>query len=188
MMMLAEQVEKRTMTAEQLAQLSPEASRGELIEGEFFAMSPAGQMHGEIAATILIMLGQFARRQKSGRVYAAETGFILKRNPDTVRAPDVAFVRSERLSQPTPKTGFFDGPPDLAVEVVSPSETQAEIDGKLLDYLDAGVQVVWIVYPTTRTIAVYRSLTAVHILTINDTLDCPELLPDFTASVKEVFA
>jgi Uma2 family endonuclease len=186
--MLAEKSKKRTMTAEQLAQLSPEASRGELIEGEFVAMSPAGQMHGEIAGNLFGILWNFVKPKKLGNLYAAETGFVLKRQPDTVRAPDVAFVRAERLSAATPPTGFFDGPPDLAVEVVSPSETLAEIEGKLLDYLENGVQVVWIVYPTTRTITIYYSLTAVRTLTINDTLDCEKLLPGFSVPVQEIFA
>jgi Uma2 family endonuclease len=186
--MLLEQTAEKLITAEELATWSPEASRGELIEGEFFAMSPAGQMHGQIAATILVILGQFVRQQGIGKVYAAETGFILKRNPDTVRAPDVAFVVKERAARQAQMAGFFDGPPDLAVEVISPSETWSEIEGKLLDYLSTGVQEVWIVYPTIQSITIYRSLTDARTLTLNDTLDCEHLLPGFSVPVKEIFA
>ncbi len=186
--MLAEPVEKQKMTAEELMKLSPEASRGELIAGEFISMSPAGFKHGQIAATILIIMGQFVRQAKNGKVYAAETGFILKRNPDTVRAPDVAFVTSERADQQEQETGFFNGAPNLAVEVISPSETMEDIEGKLFDYLDAGTQVVWLVFPRTQSITVYRSLKDIRIYTVENTIDCEELLPGFAVAVKEIFA
>lgn len=186
--MLAEAVEKKMMTAAQLATLTPEASRGELIAGEFIAMSPAGFMHGQIAATILIIMGQYVRQAKNGKLYAAETGFILKRNPDTVRAPDVAFVTAERAAKQQQETGFFDGAPDLAVEVISPSETMDDIEGKLFDYLDAGSQMVWLVYPRTQTITVYRSLTDIRIFTVADVIDCEPLLPGFSVAVEELFA
>ena len=185
--MLADAVEKQIMTATELASLSPEASRGELIQGEFISMSPAGFIHGEIAATILITMGQFVRQAQNGKVYAAETGFILKRNPDTVRAPDVAFVTSQRAALQSKETGFFDGAPDLAVEVISPNETVDDIESKLIDYLEAGTQMVWHVFPRTQSITVYRSLTNIRVFTIADKIDCEELLPGFSVAVKEIF-
>jgi len=186
--MLAEAVEKKLMTAEQLATLTPEASRGELIAGEFNSMSPAGFTHGRIALKIGTYLNMFIMEHQLGEAYAAETGFILKRNPDTVRAPDVAFVTAERAAKQEKETGFFDGAPDLAIEVISPSETMDDIEGKLFDYLDAGTQVVWLVFPRTQTITVYRSLKDIRIFTVDDTIDYEELLPGFSVAVKELFA
>jgi Uma2 family endonuclease len=186
--MLAEAVKKQMMTAEQLAQQTPEASRGELIAGEFISMSPAGFTHGRIALKIGTYLNMFIMEQQLGEAYAAETGFILKRNPDTVRAPDVAFVTANRAALQEKETGFFDGAPDLAVEVISPSETMEDIENKLFDYLDAGTQVVWLVFPRTQSITVYRSLQDIRIFTSEDTIDCEELLPGFSIPVKELFS
>ncbi|NHZ72231.1 MAG: Uma2 family endonuclease [Aquificales bacterium] len=186
--MLAEAVKKQTMTAEKLVSLSPEARRGELIQGEFISMSPAGFMHGRIALKIGTYLNIFVLENHLGAAYAAETGFVLKRNPDTVRAPDVAFVTAEHAAKQSKETGFFEGAPDLAVEVISPSETMADIESKLFDYLEAGTQVVWLVFPRTQSITVYRSLTDIRIFTIEDSIDCSELLPGFSVTVEEIFS
>ncbi len=186
--MLADAVQKQLMTAEELAKLAPEASRGELVEGEFISMSPAGFMHGRIALKIGTYLNLFVLKHKLGEAYAAETGFILKRNPDTVRAPDVAFVTAERAARQSQETGFFEGAPDLAVEVISPSETMDEIENKLFDYLNAGTQVVWLVFPRTQSITAYRSLTDIRTYSVEDAIDCAELLPGFTLTVKEIFS
>ena len=139
-----------------------------------------------IANNILLFIAAFVREQKLGKTYAAETGVILARNPDTVRALDAAFVRSERLAD-QPTTGFFDGAPDLALEVISPSETVDEVESKVIDYLEAGVALVWLIYPRTQTVTVYRSSTDINILTIEDTLTGGDLLPGFSVSLKEIF-
>jgi Uma2 family endonuclease len=178
--------QEKLMTVEELAKLPPDQSRGELIRGEFFSMSPAGHSHGSIASNILLFIASFVREHKTGKTYAAETGFILARNPDTVRAPDAAFVRAERLAD-QPATGFFEGAPDLAVEVISPSETVDEVESKVIDYLGAGSALVWLIYPRTQTATVYRSLTDIEILTIEDTLTGGDLLPGFSVSLKEIF-
>lgn len=186
--MLAEIVEQNTITANALYQKPPEERRGELIKGEFFQMSPAGHTHGNIAGNIFGLMWAFVKQQQLGRAYAAETGFLLSQEPDTVRAPDAAFVSATRVAQQTSETGFFDGAPDLAVEVISPSETVESVEAKLIDYLEAGTQLVWLVYPRTQTIMVYRSLTDAQVLTVVDTLDGGKLLPGFSAPVKEIFS
>jgi len=177
---------ERLITAEQLQTWPPNARRGELIKGEFITMSPAGHLHGNIALNIASQLWIFVRTNNLGKVYAAETGFVLVKNPDTVRAPDAAFVRLDRL-YPQKEGGFFDGRPDLAVEVISPSETVEQIENKVFDYLDAGTHLVWLVYPRSKTVTVYRSETDIELLTVQDTLDGGDLLPGFTLPVKEIF-
>ncbi|VAW31850.1 hypothetical protein MNBD_CHLOROFLEXI01-4211 [hydrothermal vent metagenome] len=177
---------EKQMTAEELAKLPPEQNRGELIRGEFFSMSPAGHSHGSIASNILSFIAVFVREHRLGKTYAAETGFLLTKNPDTVRAPDAAFVRAERLAS-QPAVGFFDGPPDLAVEVISPSETINDVESKVIDYLEAGTELIWLIYPRIQTVTIYRSLTDVEILTIDDLLDGGKLLSGFSVSLREIF-
>ena len=178
--------QEKLMTVEELAKLPPEQSRGELVQGEFLSMSPAGHSHGSIASNILLFIAGFVREHQLGKTYAAETGFILDRNPDTVRAPDAAFVRAERLAS-QPATGFFDGAPDLAVEIIPPSETVDDVESKVIDYLEAGTGLIWLIYPRTQTVTVYRSLTDIEILTIEDKLDGGKLLSGFSVSLKEIF-
>ncbi len=132
-------------------------------------------------------LGAFVEQQNLGRVYLAETGFLLSHNPDTVRAPDIAFVSAARVAQQKRQAGFFDGAPDLAVEVVSPDDTDTAVQQKVLEYLNAGTQLVWVVRPRFRTVAVYRSLTDVNILTAQDTLEGGEVLPGLAIYLREVF-
>ncbi|MBI5301933.1 MAG: Uma2 family endonuclease [Chloroflexi bacterium] len=175
------------ITAEELERIPQNDAHVELVKGAIVKMPPAGHEHGEVALAIGSLIRDFVRRNKLGKTYGAETGFILSRNPDTVRAPDAAFVSTARAAQQTRRTGFFDGAPDLAVEVVSPEDTVGEIDAKVIEYLEAGVRLVWILHPRTRTITVYRSLDDVRVLTANDSLDGGNVLPDFTVSVKEIF-
>ena len=179
-------LQTRLVTAEELEQM-PDNAHIELVKGEIVKMTPAGHEHGEIALAIGSLLREFVRRHKLGKTYGAETGFILSHNPDTVRAPDAAFVSAERAAKQKRREGFFDGAPDLAVEVVSPEDTVEEVDAKVLEYLQSGTKLVWIVHPKTQTITAYRSLDKVRVLTANDTLDGDDVLPGFAVPVKEIF-
>lgn len=149
-------------------------------------MSPAGANHGGVAMTIGVLLTVHVRSNKLGKVFAAETGFVLGRNPDTVRAPDAAFVKSDRTKS-IPKEGFFPGPPDLAVEVLSPGDAAGEVLEKVNDWLTAGTVEVWIVDPIRKTIAIHDKHHAPRTLKESDDLTCDSLLPGFNVSVAEVF-
>ena len=113
---------------------------------------------------------------------------MLATNPDTVRAPDVAFVTKARVEEAGDFEGFWPGPPDLAVEVISPGDSYTEVEEKVEEYLNAGASAVWVVDPKRRTITVYRSLTEITILTENDTLDGEDIIPGFSCRAAEVFA
>ncbi len=176
-----------TLTAEDLAQMSFGEQRVELVRGEVITMAPAGAEHGELAMTLGAFIHAFVHKHRLGVVYAAETGFILARNPDTVRAPDVAFVAAERAAHQRGRAGFFEGPPDLAVEVVSPNDTAEDVEAKVLDYLAAGAKMVWIVRPRARTVTVYRSLREVQVLRPGDALDGGDVLPGFVTPVEALF-
>jgi len=133
------------------------------------------------------LLKSFVAEANLGKVFAAETGFILREVPATVRAADAAFVRNERLPDPLPE-GFFHGPPDLAVEVISPSDLAQEIAQKIDDYLQAGARLVWAIYPATRTVAVHRAPREVRVYGVGDELTGEDVLPGFTCAVADVFA
>ena len=168
---------ERLFTADDLLTMS---SRGrfELTEGRLIEMSPPGSEHGLIAFSISLAIGNYVKRKKLGKVFAAETGFRLSRNPDTVRAPDVAFVSSARVPSPLPK-GYMDIAPDLVVEVVSPSDDADDMQLKIKEWLEAGAKMVCYVYPSSRQVMVYRSL--------RDVLMGDDVLPDFSLPVKEIF-
>lgn len=180
-------VVSKQISAEELEKTPQSDERVELIRGEIVKMPPAGHEHGEIALAIGSILREFVKQHKLGKTYAAETGFVLQRDPDTVRAPDAAFVSSERAAQMEGKGGFFEGPPDLAVEVISPADTDEEVEAKVLDYLQAGTRMVWLVRPRTRTITVYKSKQDIRLLTEKDTLEGDEVLPGFSIGVEAVF-
>lgn len=175
------------ITAQMFAQMRYPEQRAELIKGEVAVMSPASVEHGRIAMRIGARLDAYSGKTGIGRVYAAETGFIIGRNPDTVRAPDVAFVRQERVADMEDTTGFGKFAPDLAVEVVSPNDAASYLRRKVSDWLHAGTSQVWVVYPDTETIEVYLSNRRSHTLTGEDVLDGGDLLPGFTCPVAEIF-
>ncbi|WP_406695081.1 Uma2 family endonuclease [Singulisphaera sp. Ch08] len=175
-------------TADELWKMPNSGMRHELVRGELRSMSPAGSEHGSIIAEITGSLQPFVKSHQLGKVFGAETGFKISNDPDTVRAPDVAFIRRERI----PKTGlpkaFWPGAPDLAVEVVSPGDTVEEVDEKVADWFNAGALAVWIVKPKAQTVTVYSAPNVVVVLTGNDEIDGGELLPGFRYRVSDVFA
>ena len=150
-------------------------------------MSPAGNIHGRIALRLGGLIGVYVDQNSLGAAYAAETGFIIDRDPDTVLAPGVSFVTQERLDQVGPVVGFWPGAPDLAAEVVSPSDSWSEVEEKALRWLDAGVQIVWVVDPRQQNVMVYRSRSEIRVLVGGDTLEAEPLLPGWSVPVDQLF-
>lgn len=148
-------------------------------------MSPVGFEHGQIVTRLLVLIQQHLQRQPAGVVLTG-VGFKLASQPDTVRAPDVAFVRGERVPSPAPK-GFFEGPPDLAVEVRSPEERRSDLQRKVNAYLSAGVPLVVIVDPDDRSATCSRQLARPVTFRSGDRLDLGDVIPGFTCQVSEIF-
>ena len=178
---------KKLFTAEELLCLPTTGRRLELVKGKVYEMAPAGGPHGYVAMNIGILLGVHVRADGLGRVFAAETGFILHRDPDTVRAPDAAFISYDRLGEEAIPDGYLAVAPDLVVEVVSPSDTRREVREKVEEWLRAGVRLVWVIYPVTRSADVYRSLDYVSHLSEDDVLDGEDVVPGFACRLGELF-
>jgi Uma2 family endonuclease len=175
------------VTAEQLWDAPHDGLRRELVRGEIIAMNPSGAEHGQIVVEITWRIAQHVREKNLGVVFGAETGFALARHPDTVRAPDVAFVRKSRIAEIGVPKQFFPGAPDLAVEVVSPSERPGDIDSKVSDWLAHGTLSVWLVNPQRRVVAIYRPGASAVLLGEGDVLEEPDLLPGFKVAVKQIW-
>ncbi|MEK6325794.1 MAG: Uma2 family endonuclease [Acidobacteriota bacterium] len=178
----------RPMTADDLLRMPDDGFRYELVRGELKKMSPAGHKHGRIAGNITASLGPHVVVNKLGRIYVAEAGFLISSEPDTVRAPDVAFVNQKRLDEVGDVEGYWPGAPDLVVEVISPGDAYTEVEEKVLEWLEAGARMVVVVNPRKRAVTVYRSLTDIVVLTEEDTLDGREIVPGWTMAVKDIFA
>jgi Uma2 family endonuclease len=177
----------RLMTIEDLVALGDEPGRNDLIRGELIRMSPAGARHGEIALNIGAYLWAYVREHELGKTYGAETGFILARNPDVLLAPDVAFVRAERLQADEEQSGFLELAPDLVVEIVSPSDRSNDVSDKVMEYLQAGVGLVWVVEPRRKLVNVYLPDHTSRILSGEDELDGGDVLPGFRLALSEIF-
>ena len=180
-------VSTKLMTADELLKLPDDGKRYELIEGVLNEMSPAGAAHGFVALNAAVILQQFVQPRGLGVVFAAETGFVLSTAPDTVRAPDAAFVAAERLPAGDLPAGYMRLAPDLVVEVVSPSDAASDLQGKVFTWLDAGCRLVWVVYPNTRSVTVYRSREDVRVLGEADTLNGSPVFDGFSAEVRDLF-
>ena len=177
----------QSMTAADLLRLPADGRRYELIRGELRQMAPAGPTHGRLAMRIAAHLFQHVEAHNLGTVYAAETGFQLAQAPDTVRAPDVAFVSRQRFEAVGEPEGYWPGAPDVAVEVISPHDRYTEVADKVVEWLEAGSRMVVVVNPRQRSVTVYHSRTDIVMLTEEDTLDGGEIVPGWQLPVKDVF-
>lgn len=175
------------MTAADLATKNDDRHRYELVKGELREMAPACGGHGYQAMSFGARLYNFVEEHRLGYVFASETGFALQNDPDTVRAPDVAFVRAGRITESMLTRGFLPLAPDLAVEIISPSETAEEIAEKVQDYLAAGTEQVWLVYNRTRSIVVHRQPGLAVTLHVDNVLEGGDLLPGFRLPLREIF-
>jgi Uma2 family endonuclease len=182
-------VDDKLYTADDLWAMSHQSAghkRLALIKGVIVEMSPTGAVHGIVAACLLHLIMSFVREHGLGYVTAAETGFILAEGPpQTVLAPDVGFISKAHGKPPTEK--YYPLPPDLAVEVVSPSDTAKDVRDKVAAFLLAGTRLVWVVYPDSRLVDVYRPGRTSQTFEATHVLDGEDVLPGFTLPVKDIF-
>lgn len=176
----------RLLTVEEFAALPPGASRRELVRGEVVETMPPGGIHGVLAALITAALSQWSR-QRGGGYVGIESGFVLQQDPATVRAPDVYYVRAERLPETGVPEGFWTIAPDLAVEIVSPSDTADGLHEKVHDYLAAGASAVWVVYPRSRSITVHTPDGLARTYGPEASLESPDLLPGCSLKIEDLF-
>jgi Uma2 family endonuclease len=181
--------DRSSLTLQAFERLPDESAwRTELVRGRVVREPAAGFEHGRLAATVAVLLSRFVEERRLGVVVGAETGFVLADAPPVVRAPDAAFVAAARLPVGTTAIkGFARLAPDLAVEIVSPSNTAAEIRDKVRDYLAAGVRLVWVLRPRDGTITVSRPGTRARVRRAGHVLDGQDVLPGFGVAVAEVF-
>lgn len=176
----------RLVTADELWAM-PNNARRELVRGKVRTMAPAGFEHGAVIMNVAIPLGAYVKAQRLGVVLGAETGFVLKRNPDIVRGADVAFVDASRIPASGLPIKFWEGAPDLAVEVVSPGDTVEDVEEKVDDYLTAGTRLVWVVNPKRKTVTVHKPAANPLVLRPQDTLEGADVVPGFRCNVADVF-
>ncbi len=175
------------MTADELLKMPDDGLQHELVKGELLTMPLNGALHGILTMRIAFSLGVWVEDRNLGATFATGTGFKIASNPDTVRAPDVAFVVRERLQSGEPTEKFWPGAPDLAVEVLSPNDTLLEVQGKAVDWLKAGTRLVVVADPRKRLVTVYRSLSDIRVLTERNTLEGEDVVPGWTLPVSAIF-
>ncbi len=175
------------LTAEDLWKIVADGSRYELSRGELVPMTPVGLEHSWIVARIGKFLTSYVDEKHLG-IVGMEGGFKLDRAPDTLRAPDIHFVSKARIDKEGITTKFADFPPDLAVEVLSPSDTVSEMQKKVEEYLSSGVRSIWIVEPATKTVTIYRSHQDVIVFTQDQEIEGGDVIPGFRIKVSEIFA
>lgn len=176
-----------TTADELLALPTGMGKRYELVAGELRVMSPGGWKHGTVISNLHGLIFNHVNGQDLGMMFGAETGFKLASDPDTVRAPDIAFVAKKNIPAPLPESSFWPGAPDLAVEVLSPHDRTGEVNEKIDAWLSAGTQAVWVVNPQLETVTVYNSRTEVTLKTVDERLEGGSVLPGFECAVNKLF-
>jgi Uma2 family endonuclease len=171
---------KTLLSVEGFAALPDDGMKHELNEGELIVTALPKPRHGDCQARLGSAIREFVVAHGLGRVYT-ESGYRLA--PHTVRGPDVSFVRTSRLQDPDE---YFDGAPDLAVEIVSPGDDASDLREKIKQYLDAETSVVWVVYPRSRQIEIHTPDKTIRRLGVEDMLEAPKLLPGFQLSVSAI--
>ena len=176
------------MTADELLTLPGGEFRYELVKGELKKMSPAGHHQGKIIIRLTVPLAEHVKANQLGEIYAAETGFKLESAPDTVRAPDIAFITKERVEEVGETRGYWPGAFDLAVEVLSPDDRLSEVEEKVSEWLIAGTRQVWVVSPKLHTVTIYASSGNIQVLTEKEILTGGDVISGFALPVAEIFA
>lgn len=179
----------RKLTAEEYQRLPDptDGTRLELVRGEVVKVPRPNWEHGEIAGNVYTEIKLFLRRNPVGRV-SVEGGVKIEQDPDTVRGPDVSFMGKDRMPLGERMNRFADQTPDLCVEVVSPSNTRRELNGKIKEYFFNGAKLVWVVDPDERSVAVFREPLEGRVLKEEATLDGGDVLPGFSCKVADLFA
>lgn len=179
----------RYVTDEELFQTPRDGRKYERVDGEI-RVSPAGARHGAVIVRLTLALGGHVARRALGHVFDSSTGFRWpgrKRDaPDNVRSPDLSFVIAGRFPDESLPVDFVNLAPDLAVEVLSPSDRRGDVLEKVGEYFDAGTRLVWVIDPERRTAAAYRSLTDVHAIATDGSLDGEEVVPGFSCRLKDL--
>lgn len=174
-------------TAEELLELPEDGLRRELVDGELRVMAPAGAEHGRVAAAVGALLSAHVRETGSGVTFAAETGFVVTRDPDTVLAPDAAFVNRRSAEDIGATDAYWPAPPDLAVEVKSPRDSQLDLEKKARRWLEAGSVAVLVLDPAARTATTYRRSAASQTHSEDEALDLSDAVPGWRVVVGELF-
>lgn len=174
------------VTAEELEKFPDDDYRYELVAGRVIRMSPTGTVHGWLVLNVASHLTQHVNARRLGFV-VTEVGFRLASSPDTVRAPDLAFIRRERLPEAGLPRGFWKGPPDLAVEVISPDDRPTDVHTKVAEYLQHGVPLVVVIDPDDRTVTVHRRSASPVTLGADDLLDLDDVVNGFRLHVHDIF-
>ena len=175
------------LTVEALYTMPDDGRKYELEAGMLVAEPLPGFRHGRVMFVVARILDAHVERHGLGMVIVGDAGFVLARAPDTVRGPDVAYVAQRRVAGQLDRSKAFEGAPDLAVEVLSPTNTPAEVHAKVGDYLAAGTRSVWVVDSERRTVAVYESLLSPRVLAEQDILVAGDVVPGFSVRVGELF-
>ena len=177
------------MTADDLLLLPDDGYRYELDRGRLIRVSPSSTWPNTVAIEIASNLNSFVRPRKLGRVGGGEGGLLLSSDPDTVRAPDVWFIRAERLEGGRlPRRGYVRLAPDIAVEVMSPTDRHGDVLRKVGEYLAAGTRLVWVIYPESRVAVIYRPEGPPEIIGDDGVLDGEDVVPGFTMALQDALA
>lgn len=178
---------EKPITAEEVAGLG--AGPCELVRGRIVGVSPAGKRHGGVVRRVIRLVDGYAAKKKLGGVTSGESGFLVRRDPDTVRAPDVAFLTNATLERfdAAPET-YYPGPPDLAIEVLSPDDRWDDVQEKVRDHLDAGSLAVWVLSPSEERVYAYEPKKRVQPFEKTDTLQGGAALPGFKTKVSAFFS
>jgi Uma2 family endonuclease len=176
----------RMMTADELLTMPDNGNRYELVRGELLCMSPSAILPGVVSGNAFLKIGSFVQSNRLGICGTADSGFRLSSDPDTVRAPDVWFVRADRIPADGLPEGFWPGAPDLAVEVLSPSDRFVDVMRKVQEYLGADTQLVWVIDPKGRSAAAFHPERPPLLLAEDDALDGGDLLPGFSIRLSDI--
>ena len=180
-------VQNKIWTDDELLSLPEDGNKYEVMNGELI-VSPAGIEHEEIGVRLIVALASFVREHKLGIVCGSSAGYWMKSKPKNFLSPDVSFIAKERLggAKRAPRK-FFDGAPDLVVEVLSPRDTIELLHEKIVEYFNSGARLIWVINPDEQIVLVYHTPTPDQLLRADDTLDGEQVIPGFTLPVSELF-